>query len=289
MSGFLQDVLPICSGIIAATGFVTNLLSLTYFTRKPKRTMTTRIFLFLNTFDIFVCLVGTVLVISTSCEGQNSLCDFQNPVFIRLLSVMNICVETTAFATCLLSVTRTISLCFPFYPINRNMCGTSVAVFLIQEFVRFILFHLNKSRYDFFHVLNKYLIMSVITSAIICSFISSSLSVWKLLSNKKKNRVPSIHADVRANTSDKNQKATITILIVSILFCLMNSIYCVNIHIRLAQPAEARTTSTVLVLLHEFSIWLAIPLNSALNPAIYFTRKMEMRVFIKRIFCLRQF
>ena len=281
----LQKVFPICSGVIAATGLVTNLLSLTYFARKPKRTIITRIFLFLNTFDILVCLFGTVLVFSTSCKGQNSLCDFQNPIFIRVVSVMNLLVETTAFATCLLSVTRTISLCYPFYPINRNVCGTSVAVFLTQELVRLILFHLSKSRFDSFQVVNKYLIMSVITSAILGSFVSSCLSAWKLLSNKKKHKIPSIHDDVRANTSDKNQKATITILIVSILFCLMNSIFCINIHIRLAQPAKARTTSAVLILLHEFSIWLAVPLNSALNPAIYFTRKKDMRLFIKRIIC----
>ena len=281
-----QNIFPVCSGIIAATGLVTNLLSLTYFTRKPKRTMTTRIFLFLNTFDMLVCLVGTILVISTKCSGHRSLCGFWSPLFSSTVSVMNICVETTAFATCLLSVTRTVSLFFPFYQINRNVCGIAVLIFTKQELARFFLslyfFFVQKSSSNLFHDINKDFMILLLSTAIICSFVSSSLSAWKLLSNKKKRIIPSIYDNVRAQALNKNQKATITILIVCTLFCILNTVFIINLYLTKTRKS-IETPSAAVIFLHEFSLWLAVPLNSALNPAIYFIRKKEMRVFIKNI------
>ena len=281
-----QNVFPVCSGVIAAAGLVTNLLSLTYFTRRPKRTITTRIFLFLNTFDLLVCLFGTVIVISAKCSGNHSLCGFRSPLFSSAVSVMNLCVETTAFATCLLSVTRTISLCFPFYPINRNVFRIALLIFINQELVRFFLslyfFFVQKSSSNLFHDVNKDFMILLLSTAIICSFVSSSLSVWKLLSSKKKHRIPSIHDNVRAQAMDKNQKATTTILIVCTLFCILNTVFSINLYLtKTRKPIETITSSAAVIFLHEFSIWLAVPLNSALNPGIYFIRKKDMRNFTK--------
>ena len=280
----LEKLLIILSGVVALTGSATNALSLSYFMRKVEKTLSNKIFIMLNASDLLVSLFDVAIVAFHFCGKSNSMCGKNNPGFRVALLVMEVALESTAFATCLLTVTRTISLCYPFYQINKKGVQIASLIFLIQEIlrsiVRFYFYYISASR-TYYYVDNGIRIASILI-IIFVNLVSSILSARKLLSKRKQLGIAPVYDDNQGPRTNTNQKATSTILIISILFCFFNIVYCIALYFTVKHSkAMFDKLPLALKIVHGFSLWLALPLNSAINPIIYFIRKKDMREYIK--------
>ena len=266
----------IVSGVIAMTGTVTNAISLSYFISKVKKTLSNRIFIMLNVFDLLVSLLDFAIV--TLGYGEKY---WRRPSFRVALAVMHVSFESTAFATCLLSVTRTISLCFPFYQIHKKAIGIVALIFLLQEILRFILkfciYYIYVSAVNFYLFFDMGLMIVLISIVILVNIVSSILSARKLLKNRNQLGQAPDNSNNQGSRTNTNQKATVTILIISTLFCFFNTIFCIALYCAYSRY----DVPPALLPLYYVSLWLAPAINSAINPIIYFIRKEDMRKYIK--------
>ena len=171
-----MSMLLICSGVIALAGSVTNALSLSYFIRRVERTLCNQIFIMLNVFDLLVLLFDVIVVFFLFC-GSNPICGRNTPYFKVTLFLFVVSIDSTAFATCLLIVTRTISICYPFYQINKKAVQIAALVFLIQEilrlFVKLYAYYINTSRsvLSFCTEFDNYLMLVLLSIVILPIFI----------------------------------------------------------------------------------------------------------------------
>ena len=83
------------------------------------------------------------------------------------------------------------------------------------------------------------------------------------------------------NVSRNNRKATWTVVILSVLFLVFNSILFADTWAIIANPGgvinEGRSESLMF-----YGLFLAIPFNSSINPIVYLTRRSDMRQFFKQ-------
>ena len=117
----------ISSGMIAVMGTLSNTLSLSYFRRKSNTrkqgSLTKRLFINLNICDLVVC------VSFFGCSFQ----DLMPPYFVHVLIVCTaICMlasYVTGFLTCVLSVTRTVSLVRPLHIVKFRSIAFGMIVY----------------------------------------------------------------------------------------------------------------------------------------------------------------
>jgi hypothetical protein len=223
-----------------------------------------------------MCTSASISVIFIAIGDENediiTIVDYFEAFFICISQFL---FEATAFATCILSVCRSIKVYNPFYEINSTLLVACTVIFfsylLVREVAYFPLFHffmLDRShtgwkRYD---EVVAYLVMGSISA--IMTTVAISNVVCSLLLIKRK-LVPSNNSAITNN----NVEATITVIIVSILFLLFNMTAITTTWI------ESTPQS-----LYKFGQFLAVSLNSALNPVVYFLRKNAMRQYLREIF-----
>ena len=276
----LAKVIPISSGIIGATGAITNSLSLSYFVGGTEKTLSSRIFIMLNVFDLLVCLFDVLSVAFYFCKGPG--CGLHEFPFRLSLAVFDLSIESTAYATCLLGVTRAIAVCLPFYKINSKAIAVASAVFLGQEsfraLLRFYFFYFADESKLFFYIKFDNTVMIVfLTLFVIVNSVSSIMLAWELLANMNRGHDNALN---RKSMTKSNRKATVTVLIVSVFFLFFNTIFGVCLYLEIFIVSAGHEMSHVVKLLGVVTIWLAVPLSSALNPAVYFLRRKSMRQHI---------
>ena len=266
-------LLTISSVLISVGGTFTNALSLSFFIKQDDRTLATKLFMLLNSLDLVVCVFGAMSVVSNF-----DIIRFQYQVYLQiiLVALYGICLVSTAYATCLLSVTRAICLCKPFYKVNKKAINISTVSFIVFLTVTEILYRVyrNYNEFGITHSrikLKASIMMIELSLSILVVMGSNILSVAKLMRNKDETGEHGI--------TEVNKKATITVFILSVLFCSFNLIF--------LMPLITYTATGNLVesfqLFFAFIDYLAIPLNSALNPVVYFCRKQVMRDYVKEL------
>ena len=236
----------------------------------------------LNVFDLLVSLLHVPIVVIWFCKGD--LCGGDSPLFVSLLAFTDSTVGCSAFITCLLSLTRTISLLSPFYQIHKKALGLAGLVFLLQEVVRILLwfyffyFRSLAELYLYYH-LHFSILFGSLNVVIVVNVASSALSSWKLLRARRMSRVSSGAAGGQMSGDKNNRRATVTILLVTVQSVILNSLFCVSLALSfyLGTNVTSANLSSCTKSIYMFSIWLSVPLNSAINPLIYLARKREMR------------
>ena len=118
---------------IVVCGTFTNALSLSYFIRRENKGIGTRLLMLLNSLDLFVCVSG---IVDALLLFYGIADDSIPSIIIRKLYISS--VEATSFATCLLSVTRTIILCQPFYRLRGKAIILATVTFVSYVAVRYI-------------------------------------------------------------------------------------------------------------------------------------------------------
>ena len=178
-------------------------------------------------------------------------------------------IDGTAFVTCLLSVTRAIDIVFPFYHIRGKLLVIlGIVVFVMMTFLQFscVLAKIHGLLYA--RILLSLLVMLTVLFATI-------LVVYKLAT-----------ADLQGAAeivSRNNRKASWTVVILSVLFLVFNSILLGVTFFAFTDLAgiinDERYQS-----LTFYGLFLAIPLNSSINPIVYLTRRSDMRQYFKQKF-----
>ena len=276
MSKYYFISLRLISGPLYVTGIVANCISLSYFIRRQHKGLGNRLLLLLNVLDLLVCVtsVTTMIPLQIYLSTKDKIAwivyfiglHFYRPLF-----------ECTGYTTCLVSVTRTIKVCRPLYSIRGFWTGITFMLFVLCICTREVIFWYQdktKPLEDPYKVL-KYqvaIVASGITICIIVVVISSMIAAYWLLRKNKK--------DIRVRKSERNRYATVTILILSVTFCLVNATFISAGVMAFCIIINVFEDSTYLRTYREIVFTLAQCLNSAINPIIYLTRKKDMRNFL---------
>lgn len=252
---------------ISIIGSISNLLSLSYFVALGSNKLGEGLLALLNLLDFLVCICATLMTLVIKYATIPPLPWY----FTTSQALYSIFLENTGFATVLLSVVRTIASYFPFYEIKRKLIHISFVIFFAHTFVKgalIVYFTLNPDRglLPFIQTYNIFLLVSLNLNVSVV-LIANCLAIYKLLQNKRH------HASIPTSVS-AGRHATVTILILSALFCLLNLVYIVVL------ANAVLGYETISMLFRNVIVTGAIPLNSALNPFVYFSRKKEMRRFL---------
>ena len=240
----------------------------------------------LNFIDLLLCMCATTTTIFISYQVGSEKDRNLFTVTIVLSVVYIILIDGTAYITCVLSVTRAISIALPFCRIKTKcLVMISILVFLMMEFswllgtlITNYLSPSGCSEDGLSHCMkSEYLITRIVmTSAVLLVVVSATLvTVYKLT---RKDLLGTAES-----ASKNNIKATWTVVILSALFFVFNSILLgvtVTALHYISDPHELdHDQQTILYSLVFFGAFFAIPLNSTLNPIVYLVRKSDMRQF----------
>ena len=248
------------SVLVTITGLTTNLLSLSYFVTQRKNndrlvktaSLNRKLFILLNVFDIIVCTSVSAMFFSIVLDGEMG----------RVAqSVFNVAVQCTGFITCLLCMVRTTSIIWPHYPVDTKVLFVAFTCFcLLMIALETHNPRGEKIRYaKFITILLMFAI--VILSNILCilKLASSQLASWK-------------------------REATITIAILSFIYCALNTGFLVVFGIHIFKcKSKNKLTFCVNPTFEVISPLVLLPLNSACNPIVYFIRNVEMRKYMTKI------
>ena len=180
--------------------------------------------------------------------------------------------DGTAFVTCLLSVTRGIGIALPFYQIKGKLLViVGIVVFIMMELSTFIITAIVNG--DLQEILISRVVMGSLVILVVVS--ATFVAVYKLTREDLQG------AAGRVDTN--NRKATWTVVILSTLFFVFNSIL-LGAEVVIFDGEGARSTSKFVISFAFFGLLIAIPFNSAVNPIVYLVRRSDMRqFFIERL------
>ena len=206
--------------ILSAVGTVTNALSLSYFTKITNKSLGDRILILLNSLDLSVCFLTLVDVIyRTWLIFHNDLITGYKVEAVLDAIYYFVFTESTGFATCLLSLTRAISLCFTFYSVNKVAVKFGTALyFLFLILKQSILLGLQMSTYssweeefdEKFGDASKIITFITLIILVVIVLISNSLTGYKLLFSR----------DEAIIQGTNTRRAVITVFILSSLSLL---------------------------------------------------------------------
>ena len=271
----------VISAVIAVCGALFNSLSLVYFVRHDSDQLGSRLLMPLNIFDLCVCSSSALTVF------LEFFWDFDKPskglarALDVLLGVYVAAGESTAFATCLLSVVRCWCLCFPFNKVNMKSLVISTAGFLVYTLGKetsyvALIWTCESYREDDdtctlpkFTEAREYLTIILISSIIVIVVLSNSISIKKVITSEGSE-----------DLIELTKRAAVTVILVSINFCLYNTFFIVLFCVFQKIPNRHNNFEYEFFEFLTFRVFL--PMNSATNPLIYLVRKLEMRQFVLR-------
>ena len=264
---------PAVSVVLGVTGTLANAASLTYFIKKEEKGIGDKLLMLLNSIDLLLCITATTVTCLISTHMfKSDIYYYMHSRYINMIlqiitllfAIYVIMMDGTAFVTCLLSVTRGIGIAFPFYQIKGKLLVIAgIVVFIMMELSGIITTFLTENPQGIFIsriVMGSLMILVVVFATVV--------AVYKLTREGLQG------AAGRVDTN--NRKATWTVVILSTLFFVFNSILLgatVVVSVGIARKTEFDISSAF------FGFLVAIPLNSAVNPIVYLVRKNDMRQF----------
>jgi hypothetical protein len=231
-----------------------------------------KLLLLLNFCDLMVCFTALSASILIHIANQNGN-DATRVSYLVSVFIYMVFFDCTGFATCLISVTRTIKVCRPFFDIRGVWTGVSFLIFFLcsftREFTCYYLFYI-KPLQDPEVVTDYYplIVSSGIIASVLAVFSSTVVTTYWLLRKSK----------VKGKVSENSIHATVTILILSAVFCTLNFIFVTTAVLSFSVKLELINISQSLIKhVKDVTSSLTIAFNSAVNPLIYILRKQEMR------------
>ena len=214
--------------------------------------------MFLNCLDICVCFTALMQQIM---RQSSEMAAFWVIIQGILESLYMVSIEGTGFTTLLLSVTRCLSVSLPWYNIKGFYVAMSAVLFISYATVREISFwiimltDINHYNPKVHVALNLGGIGLMIILVLVSNFISI-MNITKI-------------ANINERSRETGFQATVTVAILSAVFSLLNISHVLSVVIHFYYLGQN--------IILKFGIFYAVPLNSALNPLIYFLRNKEMR------------
>ena len=273
--------------VIAVTGILTNSLSLSYFLIKEKEGLTSRMFILLNVFDLLLSVVGSVsgvvLILDpgNDCEGGK----FLAKTILRHLFITII--HATTWATVLICTTRAVKVCAPFYRIKVRRLLVATVIYSVYRVLLFAFRTITQSypplREDSEFqtiVLRANLSEGIlVTNSILLVVIGTTIALSTVLLK--------VGGSIPEQNLERNKRAAVTVIILSVVMFICNIPTQILITIKWINPNAnvwgvtcENSDDNDYEQANALSI-LLLPLNSALNPIIYFSRKEDMRSYFK--------
>ena len=272
-----QIPLRLTLGLVYVIGILANCMLLFYFIKKQHKGLGNKLLMLLNVLDLLVCVTS----VTTAVPWQIYLNSGSNMAYILWFtstSLYAISYDCTGFTTCLVSVTRTIKVCRPFYSIRGIWTGVSFLLYFLCSFARefsnlYFQFIKRAENRETIKMTYAVAITSGITACIIAVVLSSIITAHRLLREKK----------LQENISESNRHATITILILSSTFCVLNAALVSVAVISFCIRIKVIEDNDLLWAFRDIILYSTQCLNSAINPIIYLARKKEMRQFVREL------
>ena len=278
---FAAIIKAICSALVAILGTFTNTLSLSYFISNPEKRDLDFLLMLLNGFDLVVCI--SAFLVGAFYQIDLNIFNYEN---LPLRYAMNIsidlftaAIQCTGFATCILSSTRLILFWNPFLQINKLAIKIAVGIYvafmiIITITINILGYIVYKDNYAtlpivgwWSQVLDSANLFLLLVLVFLCSVVT-------LILLAKKN-----HDTTPGDTAFRDAATTVTIL--SVLFCVLNSLYIIAPLMCITTP-EKLMSCEIDGTREWLMTWIALPLNSALNPIIYFSRSGNMRLYLRK-------
>ena len=261
----------VTSGLVGIVGTPANLVSLIYFFKHDRTTMGSRLLILLNSFDLLVCIsaVGANVFYNLGIHASNvETLYMAEDIFKVLFKVSTLC---TGFTTCLLTITRSISVVKPFYEINQFRVATAslvhATIVAVMEILLLVLFETERVPWDIFSKAQYIVLIVELVDLIVIFLLVVISNIFSVASLRKSQSIFAVNNHAIA------KQATITIFILSTLFCSLNLAFIVSLLCNSTKVSIPPTVSWI-------AMWLALPLNSALNPLVYIWRKEPMRRYL---------
>ena len=280
-------IISVFSGLVGLTGGLLNLASLSYFVSRAEKSLSRRIFIMLNAFDLLLCSALVPSVVLYFCKAP--LCGYPQLPFRISYAFFNLGIECTALATCLLGALRYIAIRFPYYQVKNKFIFAASIIFIFQEILREVLrvyfFFFDRDNLALYLKFHNAAMVSVLFLAVVTNSLSSVLLTWELLITSKKPVSGRNNSYNKKSMTRSSRRGTVTILILSASFLVCNFLFGICLFViifkRPGQQPTKPTWSTKL--LGVLILWSIIPLNSALNPLVYFFRRKDMRTFVRSL------
>ena len=267
-------IIPVFTALIGIFATITNSLSLSYFitkirskspaTRNADKLITPKLFLVLNIFDLLVTVSATVCFCAIPTK--------QHLLQVISENILYVLVMMTSFLTCLLAAVRAINLILTFYIINWGFVKVSIYVYSLYIVVfelMLISFQYSaelKSLEKKLYCVEFFTLVSLFSVVVV----SNLLAIGKLFISKS-----------QTQTWKTTRKATVTVGILSVIYCVCNIGYIV-IH-GLNRFSTFKVLRSIPIELGDTFLYILLPLNSACNPAVYLIRKADMRTHLKTL------
>ena len=283
-----KEVIFGVSVLIAISGTISNSLSLSYFIGLIRSTprvhrgntgcLTTKLFAALNIFDLIVSVSSTFVVVVFFF--------FENVAWLTEAAafILRTSLYATTFLTCLLAVVRAINLTFPLNVINWTAVKGSILVYNVFIIILQLVYLLRFIKaisiaIDIVTLLNAVLFnieLFTLVAAFLIVVVSNIVSLGTLYLTQSE----------KTTTWRTTRKATVTVAIISAIYCICNITYIVAMGITsYTMITEDRALFEKLVPreLINISYFILLPLNSAINPVVYLTRKADMRSYVETL------
>ena len=128
---------PAASVMVCFIGTLANLASLVYFIKKKEKSIGDNLLMLLNSTDLLLSICATSMTVFISIRYQSPegfTVSYVAGILVPILYLLLI--DGTAYATCLLSVTRAIGIAFPFYQIKGKLLViVGIMVFVLMEVI----------------------------------------------------------------------------------------------------------------------------------------------------------
>ena len=279
MTMFETVLRPTVSCSIAITGTICNSISLSYFLKsRSDKLNLDMLLLMLNIFDLVVCVAASAVNIFYQLNLK-----FEREALLVLqdvsVDIFTASIQCAGFTTLVLSVTRCIVFCNPFEKLRIIPIRIAIFIYVLYMLVSTVTLHLYFNLYeseleinedeaikkmDRINSLSMFMDLSNLALIISLVFIFNVVSMT-LLAVKNNNTFG-------GDTSFRH--AAITVLLLSMSFCSVYTIFVTRQYVCMKDPGEPCDADAIGAWIAQ---WIALPLNSTLNPAIYLIRSENMR------------
>ena len=267
--------------LITLVGIIANALSLTFFIKKQNKGLGNRLLILLNCCDLLVCTSSLMAFSSPwalSDDGYKN--EAAKIVYFTSTFIYALSFDCTGFSTCLISVTRTIKVCRPFFYIKSKWVAVSFVLYLLCSFTREITGYTNfidgiepivdlKTFRYFYNIF-----FPSLTTANVIAVIMSSLVTIYWLRNRN---------EFKDRNSKSGKQATVTVLILSVVYSAINALFVSGCLISFCFRQNIIGNNGTLWAFKEIVIGSTQSINSTANPIIYLVRKKEMRRFVSDV------
>jgi hypothetical protein len=262
--------------LIDVVGIIANSLSLSYFIKRRRGGLTEKLFMTLNSFDLLVCVSNFSAMVMFQINLHSNENKAAKTSYLTSCFFYSVAFDCTGFLTSLISVTRTIKVCRPFFSIKGAWTAASFLLYLLCSITRELVINYQlfiKPKVENVAIIVKYypvLYALGTVSSTIAVVLSSIVTAYWLLSETRYKR----------KISKNNRHATITVLILSAVFFMINAIFVSAAIISFCFNIEVIEFGKSWHTYRDIVFSLSECLNSTINPMIYLTRKKEMRRFV---------